>query len=269
MSKTYTKLALVAIALLAAPFYGITQEASLGQYLRTATGSVYVQYARYADKDRTKPVETRWVFSGSAWAYKSSEKSSIWVTNAHVLGNPPNRPDTSGRWWFPTGKYGVRMQGRYIVEATQVIKVDPKFDLAAFEVPVRVPTIACVEEGPVLEEEQVLNVSFPLGIRYVIVKGSVIRRDDDKDYDVDEIEGIGGAVEEQYVGGHLWLDIRVTHGSSGSPVVLLRNGCLAGVIRAYWVAGQFVQMGEPMIYAIPNTTVLKFLKSIENAPNNP
>jgi hypothetical protein len=64
------------------------------------------------------------------------------------------------------------------------------------------------------------------------------------------------------------LDIRVTHGSSGSPVVLLRNGCLAGVIRGYWVAGQFVQMGEPMIYAIPSTTVLKFLKSVENASDN-
>jgi hypothetical protein len=64
MSKTYITLALVVFALLAAPFYGITQEASLGQYLRTATGSVYVQYARYADKDRTKPVETKWVFLG-------------------------------------------------------------------------------------------------------------------------------------------------------------------------------------------------------------
>jgi S1-C subfamily serine protease len=268
MLKTYIKLAFLALAVLSLPFYGMTQEASLGQYLRLATGSIYVQYARYSDNQRTKPVETKWVFFGSGWAYKSSDKSSIWVTNAHVVGNPPNRPDSKGRWWFPTGKYGVRLQGRYIVEATRVLKVDPTVDLAALEMPVRVPTVACVEDKPVLEEEAVLNVSFPLGIRYIIVKGFVIRRDDDKDYDVDEIDDFSGAIEGQYIGGHLWLDIRVTHGSSGSPVVLLRNGCLAGVIRGYWVAGQFVQMGEPMIYAIPSTTVLKFLKSVENASDN-
>jgi len=269
MLKTHAKLAFAVLVVIAVPFYGVTQEASLGQYLRTATGSIYVQYARYADNERTKPVETKWVFFGSGWAYKSSDKSSVWVTNAHVVGNPPNRPDNKGRWWFPTGKYGVRLQGRYIVEATRVLKVDPTVDLAALEVPVRVPTVACIEDKPVLEEEAVLNVSSPLGIRYIIVKGSVIRRDDDKEYDVDEIEDAGGATEGQYIGGHLWLDIRVTHGSSGSPVVLLRNGCLAGVIRGYWVAGQFSQMGEPMIYAIPSTTVLKFLKSVENAADNP
>lgn len=237
-----------------------SQEPDVGQYLIYATGSIHAEFAHYkegADRQRKEVLARKWVFIGSGWAYRSdpSAKLSIWLTNAHVVEAPLAHFDNDGRAWVPTGRYGVRLQGKEIIPANRVVAKDRTKDLAALEVPISVQTVRCIQDGTVPEGVEVVNVGFPLGIRYNITYGRVMRADRD-DYEQT-------LNKDQYKGGHLWLDIRATHGSSGSPVVALATGCLVGVIRGYWVAGAWFQMGEPMVYAIPNTTVQTFLGEVD------
>lgn len=240
-----------------------SQETSTAQRLALATGSVYAEFALQKD-----PTKKAWAFAGTAWAYKSDDRGTIWITNAHVISNA-GRLDSKLEYWGTTGVYGIRLQGRHILPA-EVLKIDEEKDLAALRTKVRAPAVPCVAARSPLEGEEVVNVSHPLTIRYMVFYGLVARRFDPDGYEFDEVEGLGGIAPEfnKYKGGHLWLDIRSTHGSSGSAVATVSDGCVVGVIRGYWVAGGWFQMGQPLVYAIPAETVQKFLASLNGNQSN-
>lgn len=250
----------ILISILFLPTQNARTQEEIGQFLRLSSGSVYLEYARYSDKDRKTVQETTWVYIGSGWAYKNVDDGSIWITNAHVVEMNPNRVDEKGRWWFPTGDYGVRMQGKFIVRA-KLLKVDKESDLAALKAEVKATPVSCVDTADPPVGAPVVVVGSPISIRQAVSYGRVMR-ENSEEYDYDGISGFAGAVEGQYKGGHLWLDVRVTHGNSGSLVANGVTGCVVGVIRGYWSAGTFVQLGEPIIYAIPSATLNNFLSKL-------
>jgi len=225
-----------------------------------STGSVYAEFARYKDKDRREVAEVAWQFLGSGWAYKNvGSNQSIWITNAHVVNGASNQPDSQGRWWFPTGRYGIRLQGDFIIPGRLIAK-NEEYDLAAILVDSISQPVACIAEGAVPVGKEIVVIGHPLGIRFAVSYGRVLRENNEK-FDT----GIEGKLidEGKYKGGHIFIDARITHGNSGSPVFLVETGCVVGVVRAYWVAGNaFFQMGEVIPYAIPNTTLLEFLKTL-------
>ena len=226
-----------------------------------ATGSVYAEYAGYKldENGKLHLKKTRWFPFGSAWAYRSTNSLSIWITNAHVLEAAPvaigGLPD--GLLYKPTKRWGIRRRGTEVEPVVLIPAIDTSRDLAALILPKPSDAIECIYEGDVPEETEVVSVSFPLGIRYAVSHGRVMRAHRN-DYDgFEKFPQPGG-----YSAGELWLDMRLTHGSSGAPVVLESTGCLVGVVRGYAVAAAFlmIQMGETIPFAIPSPAVIEFLR---------
>ena len=152
-------------------------------------------------------------------------ENGLIITNAHVVGEAQ--------------KVAIILSNRIELEG-EVLRVDKRRDVALVKIPVQVPSVFSLREGPVQPLEQVFVVGTPMleGLRSTITGGivSAVRRDERTDLDF------------------IQSDAASSPGNSGGPL-LDNNGNVVGISVAKLVS----RGSEGLNLFIPINSALKAL----------